>query len=268
MAVIDVNGVAVHYEERGDGPTLLLVHGLGGSTRLWDPVVPALPDDVRLVTYDLRGSGQTSKPPGPYTLELLVDDLAGLVAALELAPAVLVGHSMAGGLVLAYAADHPQDVAAVVGVGAVCEVPDAGREGLRDRAAAVRTDGMHDVARAVAENGTDPSWRERDPEAYERFRASLSASDPEGYAALALVVADLDVTDRLGAVRAPVLLVAGETDPVSPVAANRASAESLPDAICTEIADCGHIIPLERPRELAEALVPFAREHAGRAAGD
>jgi len=260
MPEVDVNGIRIHYEEQGVGPALVLVHGLGGSTQLWHRIAPELAEHFRVVSYDLRGSGLSQKPAGPYSLALLINDLAALIGALDLAPATLIGHSMSGGLVLAYAAAHAEHVTALVGVGAVCEVPDAGREGLRERAALVREGGIADVAEAVAANGTDPSWRQRDEEAYESFRDSLAANDPEGYAALALVVADLHVSDLLEAVSAPVLLITGETDPVSPPAANLASVESLPDARYASIAECGHIAPLERPRELLEALGPFLRE--------
>ncbi len=262
MASIEINGVSIHYEQQGSGPAVVLVHGLGGSAQLWEQLVPALAGEFRVVSYDLRGAGQSDKPPGPYTLDLLVSDLAALVEALELAPVILVGHSLAGGLVLAYAAEHADDVAAVVGVGAVCEVPDAGRAGLRERAAVVRDGGMADVAQVVAENGTDPSWRERDRDAYEGFRDAVAANDPEGYAALALVVADLDVSDRLERIASPVLLIAGGSDPVSPPAANLASVERLPNATYVSVAECGHIIPLERPQELLDSVRPFLREHA------
>lgn len=263
MAEVEVNGITVHYEERGSGPSLVLVHGLGGTTELWKPIAAELAREFRVVTYDLRGAGQTTTPPGPYSLELLVDDLAGLTRALELAPMILVGHSMAGGLVLAYAAEHPDDVVAVVGVGAVTDVPDAGREGMRERAEVVRGGGMSDVSRAVAENGTDPSWRHRDGLAFSDFRQSIANNDPEGYALLALVVAELDVTAKLRQIQAPVLLVAGETDPVSPPERNLADVELIPDATYVSIPETGHIIPLERPLELLAALGPFIRSHSG-----
>jgi pimeloyl-ACP methyl ester carboxylesterase len=263
MAEVEVNGIMVHYEERGGGPSLVLVHGLGGTTALWTPIASELAREFRVITYDLRGAGATDRPAGPYSLELLVEDLAGLTEALELAPMILVGHSMSGGLVLAYAAEHPGDVAAVVGVGAVTDLPDAARDGMRERAEVVRGGGMSDVARAVAENGTDPSWRQRDGLAFSDFRQSIASNDPEGYALLALVVAELDVSAQLGQVQAPVLLVAGETDPVSPPERNLANVELIPDATYASLPETGHIIPLERPLELLAALRPFARSHAG-----
>ena len=142
MPEIQVNGVRTYYEERGSGASLMLAHGLGGSTEFWKHVAGPLAEDFRVVLYDLRGSGRSEVPPGPYSLAQLVADLDGLIEALGLGRVLLMGHSMSGTLALAYAAAHPQNVLAVVGVGAPSEIPDAGREGLCARAATVESQGM------------------------------------------------------------------------------------------------------------------------------
>jgi aminoacrylate hydrolase len=154
---ITVNGVRTYYEEDGSGPAVVLVHGLGGSTALWAKVLPGLSVGHRVVTYDLRGSGRSARPDGPYSLDDLVADLDGVIDALGLAPAAVVGHSMSGAIVLAYAARHPEKVRAVVGVGAVTELPDAGRDGMRQRAATVRAEGR--TSWSPVNNGVAPSWR-------------------------------------------------------------------------------------------------------------
>ncbi len=258
MPEVEVNGITAYYEEEGSGPPLVLVHGLGASTELWRRVAPELATEFRVITYDLRGAGRSQLSPGPFALDDLASDLDAFVEARELESVTVVGHSMSGAVVLAYAAGRPDRVRAVVGVGAVAELPETARAGMRERAELVRGGSMSDVADAVASNGTDPSWRDREPEEYSRFRDAVAANDPEGYAALALVVADLDVSDILGQIAAPVLLIAGGTDPVSPPEANQAIVERLADAHYVSIPECGHIIPLERPRELLDTLTPFA----------
>lgn len=255
MPEIIANGVRTYYEDEGSGPSVVLVHGLGGSTALWDEIVPALAGRFRTVRYDVRGSGRSERPDGPYSLDHLVADLDGVIDELGLAPAAVVGHSMSGGVVLAYAARHPDKVRAVVGVGAVTELPDAGREGMRQRAATVRAEGMENVALTVATNGVAPSWREGSPDAWERFRAGLAANDPEGYALLAEVVAELDVGDELGRIACPVVLVSGELDAPSPPALNEANARRLRQGRHVLIPDCGHIVPLEKPAELLAAML-------------
>ena len=263
MADAEVNGITIHYEDQGEGPALVLMHGLGGSTEVWKQVAAEFRREFRVVSIDLRGSGRSDKPAGPYSLELLLEDLAGLSAALGLAPMTLVGHSLSGILALAYAARHAPDVTAVVGVGTVANPSEEARALMRERAERARDGGMSDVARGVAERGSDPTWRSRDALAFATFREAVAAHDPEAYASLALLVAGLDVSAELSQVTIPVLLVAGETDIVCPPESVRATVERLPNATYASMNETGHLLPLERPLELARLFGPFVRSHAG-----
>ena len=98
----------------GDGPPVVLVHGLASNARIWDAVAPRLAERFRVVAYDQRGHGLSDKPDGGYGFDEVVGDLRGLVGALDLARPTLVGHSWGGNVVLEYAATHPADVAALV----------------------------------------------------------------------------------------------------------------------------------------------------------
>ena len=257
MAEIEANGVRTYYEKLGSGTPLVLAHGLGGSTELWKHVAGPLAEDFHVVLYDLRGSGRSEVAPGPYSLGQLVADLDGLIEALGLGRVLLMGHSMSGTLALAYAAAHPQTVLGVVGVGAPSEIPDAGREGLRARAATVESQGMAAVAETVATNGMAPSFREAHPDEFRAFIQLIESNDPRGYGALCRVVADLDVTGDLGGIQAPVLLVAGDRDAVAPPAASEKTAAAIPNARYVQVEDCAHILPWEKPVTLLEAARPF-----------
>jgi len=260
MAEIEVNGVLTYYEERGSGTPLVLMHGLGGSTELWKHVAGPLAEDFRVVMYDLRGSGRTATPPGPYSFDQLVADLDGVIEALGLGRVLLMGHSMSGALVLAYAAAHPEKVLGAVGVGAPAQIPDGGRDGMRSRAETVEALGMGAVAETVATNGMAPSFREAHPNEFQAFVRLLESNDPAGYAAQCRVVAELDVTAELGNISAPVLLLAGDKDGVAPPAASEKTAAAIPNARYVQIEDCAHILPWEKPETLLEAARPFLLE--------
>src|SRR5205814_144847 len=140
-------------------------HGLGGTgAAIWKNHAEVLARDYRVVVPDLRGAGGSPKPPVPYSLQDFVDDLRGLVEQLGLAAAALVGHSFGGSIALAYAAQYPGDVRAVVGVGAPTALPDQNREAMQARADTVESHGMAAVAETVATNGTAPSFREARPD--------------------------------------------------------------------------------------------------------
>jgi 3-oxoadipate enol-lactonase len=241
------------------------VHGLGGSAAgIWKRQIPDLATEFRVIAYDLRGSGQSEVTPGPYSIDLLSDDLRALVDALKLGRVALMAHSMGGSIALAYAARHPDDVLALVGIGAPAELPDQARAGLAARAETVEAEGMAAVAETVATNGVSPTFREQHPEEFEELIAMLAANDPRGYAAQCRALVDLDLAGRLAEITAPVLLVSGDRDGVSPPAATEANAAALPDGRFTIVEDCGHILTWEKPEALAHAAWPFLREYRRR----
>ena len=240
----------------------MLVHGLGGTgTLLWTSQIADLAAEARVIAYDLRGSGQSEVTPGPYTIDLLADDLRSLVDALELGRVALLAHSLGGSIALAYASRSPASVRALVGVGAPVGFPDQARAGLAARAETVEADGMAAVAETVATNGVSPTFREHSPEQFQELIAMLAANDPAGYAAQCRALVDLDLAGRLGEIEAPVLLIAGDRDGVSPPAVTEANAALLPDGRGVLVEDCGHILPWEKPDALARAAWPFLREH-------
>jgi 3-oxoadipate enol-lactonase len=241
----------------------VLVHGLGGtSTDTWKHVIALLAEEFRVVAYDLRGAGQSEVTPGPYTIDLLAEDLDTLLDGLDLGAAALVGHSMGGAVVLLEAALRPDRVSAVAGVGAAVRPNEQQREGMALRAETVERDGMNAVAETVATNGTAPSWREQNPEEFQELVSLLGSANVEGYAAACRAVATTAVEEHLGSITAPVLLVAGQLDAVSPPAVNRELAGLLLAASVVEIPDCAHQVGWEKPDDLLAALLPFLREHA------
>jgi 3-oxoadipate enol-lactonase len=261
VAAVEIRGVRLHYEQRGSGPPVVLVHGLGGtSAEIWKRVAGDLARDFAVVRYDLRGAGRSEVPPGPYGLRDFVDDLDGLIERLALGAPALVGHSFGGSIVLAFAAAHADAASSVTAIGGPTSLPEQAREGMWQRAETVEAQGMAAVAETVATNGMAPSFREAHPDEWRAYVQLLGANDPQAYAATCRVIAELDITAELPRIQAPVLLVAGDRDGVAPPAANREAAARIPDARFVEVADCGHILPWEQPEALLDAVRPFLRD--------
>ena len=126
---------------------------------------------------------------------------------------------------------------------------------------------MAEVATGVATAGTSPTWQQEDPGAWEEFRTMLAANDPESYARLAEVVADIDVGAELAGIEVPVLLLGGNLDAPSPPALNEANAARLARGSFVELTDCGHIAPLERPEEVLQAVQAFLSANGIRPSG-
>jgi 3-oxoadipate enol-lactonase len=240
----------------------VLVHGLGGTRAIWKHVAPALEPEFTVVSYDLRGTGESERPPGPYSLDDFVGDLRRLAAELDLEQPALVGHSFGGSIALRYAAEHPGDVSSVVSVGGPVALPEQGRQGMRDRADTVEADGMRAVSETVATNAMAQSFREANPDDFRAYADLLAANDAGAYAATCRVISELDLKADLARIAAPVLLIAGELDGVLPPAAQEAAAAAIRDVESVQVPDCAHIVPWEKPQVLRDELVRFLRSHA------
>jgi 3-oxoadipate enol-lactonase len=247
---IGLDGFDAYYEERGSGLPLILIHGLGGSTAMWQKVVDPLSERFRVISYDLRGLGRSETPTPPYSLAMLVGDLHDLAKSLALESFALVGHSLGGAIALAYAAEHPELVRALVGVAAPSSTPLEQRAHLEDRAASARRDGMGVIADLHVRNGLPETFQQAHAADVATYRSIIAASDSDGYAAHCGVIAALDLSDGLGRIRAPALLVQGELDGVVPAEAVRATAAAIAGCEYDELEGCGHVVPFERPSEL------------------
>ena len=169
-------------EEFGaQGETLVLVHGLGGTTNTWYPQAQILKRDLRVIAYDLPGSGRTPVQ-GEVSIEILVADLHEVVEHSGSGRVHLGGHSLGTIICQHYAARYPDRVASLALLGAFPEPPEPARRALRDRAARVRTEGMAAIADAIVTAGTSDDTKANNPVAASFVRESIMAQPAEGYA--------------------------------------------------------------------------------------
>jgi pimeloyl-ACP methyl ester carboxylesterase len=111
------SGLRLHYQQVGQGPDVVMVHGITGNLAVWHlHIVPALSDRWRLLTYDLRGHGYSGAPPSGYSPDDMATDLLGLLDGLELERPAVVGHSYGADIALYLAARHPDRVRQVIAI--------------------------------------------------------------------------------------------------------------------------------------------------------
>ena len=111
------NGVRIHYQQVGEGPDLVMVHGLTGNLAVWHlRIVPELLDRFRVLTYDLRGHGLSDTPPTGYSPDAMAEDLLGLLDALEIERPLIAGHSFGADVALYHSLNHPDRVAEVIAI--------------------------------------------------------------------------------------------------------------------------------------------------------
>lgn len=254
-----IGDVELYYEVAGRGVPLLFLHGLGSSSRDWKRQVSHFAEYYRVLICDMRGHGRSSKPPGPYSVELFAADTAELAEALDLVPAHVVGLSMGGMVGLQLAADRP---ALVRSLTVVNSLPEVRVQSLRRRwkffvrRLFVRLFGMRAVGRVLA--------RRLFPEAAhaeirEEFARRWAKNDKEAYLASIDAIAGWSVAQRLSVITCPTLFITADQDYTS-VAEKRAYAAQMPNADVKVIPNARHAVPVERPEAFNEVLEAFLEE--------
>jgi 3-oxoadipate enol-lactonase len=232
-------------EIAGDGPAVVMVHGLGGSSNSFQPLMPDLAD-FKVIRPDLPGAARSPLQPGRPDLMALCRALHDLIRACGVTSAHLVGHSMGTLLCQYLAAAEPRLVSGLTLYGPILEPPAAARAGLRDRAALARRDGMAPIADAVSQNSLSPATRRNNPATVAFVRESLLRQDPAGYAAHCEALAEAKPAGH-AAITCPTLLVTGADDPVAPPEMARGLTGLIRGAELGILPDCGHWPMIEAP---------------------
>lgn len=240
----------LHHRVEGpsSAPVLILGPSLGTSTALWDAVAPELSVTHRVVRWDLPGHG--GSPAALIGPGATVADLAGLVLALADALGAerfsYAGVSLGGAVGLHLAAQHPERVERLA---VLCSSAHfGGSEMWKERAATVRREGLAALAETADARWFTPGFTV--PALVDDHRKA----DPDAYAACCDALAAFDLRDRLAAITAPTLLVAGREDPATPPAHLREIADVVPGAALTELAGASHLAPAEQPGAVLAAL--------------
>jgi pimeloyl-ACP methyl ester carboxylesterase len=247
MPTIDRDGIEIHYETHGSGPPVLLSHGYGATSRMWDGQVAEFADRYRVITWDMRGHGQSGDPedPAAYSHELTIGDMAAVLDACGIERAVIGGLSLGGVMSLAFHLARPERVDALI----LCDTgpgfrnPDA-RAAWNERA----------LARA----------KELDARGLNAFRGGgetrlgthRSARGLAGAARGMLTQHDASLIDSLPAIRVPTLVVVGSEDTHFLAAANY-MAVKITGARKAVIEGAGHAANLDRPEPFNRAVGEF-----------
>jgi pimeloyl-ACP methyl ester carboxylesterase len=256
----------VAVEDDGEGDAVVCVHGLGGSSNSFTPLMPALARQ-RVVRVDLPGSARSQRAEGPISIARFVDTLQSVCARLSITQAHWIGHSM-GTIVLQHlAVAAPKRVRSLALFGPLIVPPDPARAAILSRAAKARSEGlagMHEITQALVNAALSADTRQRQPLAVAFVRESLMRQDPECYARTCEALADAQPA-AVERIAAPVLLVTGDEDGVAPPSAVRAMSERLHDAASRRVVvlpRCGHWTPIERPEECQRELRDFLAANA------
>jgi len=271
--IVSVRGIEMHALVAGAGPALLLLHGFTGSAETWRPFLPALARRHRVIAPNLIGHGRTASPDDAarYRMDECVADLLALLDRLGVEEFAVLGYSMGGRVALHLALAVPERVRALVLESASPGITDPEERAERARsdealAELIEREGIAAFVERWESQLLFASQRSLPAEVRERLRAERLGQRPRGLAnSLRGMGAGAmePVWERLGELRLPALVLAGELD-AKYVAIARAMGERLPQARVAIVPGTGHAVHLEQPARFLELVTAFLASDCGR----
>jgi pimeloyl-ACP methyl ester carboxylesterase len=246
-------GTDLYYEIQGNGPPLVLAHGLGGNHASWFNQVPFFARWFQVVTFDHRGFGNSRDAQGGADRSRFVDDLKELLDDLGIAKTALVAQSMGGGTCATFTVLHPDRVTALVLADTLVGITIP--ESLRVRMDAVRnaTSGLPQLERVLSDG-----FREREP-VLTHLYTELNNFNKGARESLRGNLPGVTV-EQLSAVNIPVLFLVGTKDILFPPDLMRSIHELIPGSEYQEIADSGHSVYFEKPHHFNEIVLNFLKK--------
>ena len=259
MAYADNNGTKIFYDVYGQGTPIVFLHPWTTNGYIWYYQVFPFARTNQVIAVDHRGHGRSDKPKSGYSIQEHARDVAAVLDAERIDRAILVGNSIGGMIAMQFALDNPNRV---IGQLILSSGTGLGEEMPKEAAAAFVKDFEGTFSALLGGAVSAKSKRER-PEILEVMNAHFrvqsnfpkhvfdsSMADPNG-------VFGWNIKNRLSSIRTPTLVVAGEEDNATPVAANKFLADNIPGAKLSVVKDVGHFHQLEKPLEFNAALKEF-----------
>jgi 3-oxoadipate enol-lactonase len=261
---VKANGIDVHYALDGpaNAPVVTLSHSLATDLSMWDPQMDALRARYRVLRYDTRGHGGTDAPAGAYTLDQLADDASALLGALGIARTHWCGLSMGGMIGQTLALKQPQLFASLSLCDTSSRIPAEARPLWADRIKVAGTQGMEPLVEPTLARWFTAPFRERRKDVVGGVATMIRTTPPQGYAGCCHAISALDLTDRISAISLPTLIVVGEDDQGTPVAASKVMHEKIKGSELVIIPSAAHLSNLEQPDQFTAALMRFLTKNA------
>jgi 3-oxoadipate enol-lactonase len=262
-----VGRIAVDIETpTGGGDEALCIHGLGGTSNTWTPLLPAL-SRFTTVRFDLPGSGRSHRVEGTLSIDRFVEACLQVLASRNIERVHVLAHSLGTIVALHLAAREPRIVRSLALFGPLLAPLDVARVNIKARAAKAGGDGvagMQVIADSLVQAATSAETKAKRHAVVAYVRESLMRQDPDGYARTCVALAEAQPADT-ASIACPTMLVTGDEDGVAPPHSVRAMAEKIAGSQVEVLRGCGHWTPLEKADECIEILRRF---YAGPARSD
>ena len=264
MPTVRANDIDIAYSDQGSGDVpIVLLHGFPLDKRMWEQQAQALSGEFRVIAPDLRGHGESQATPGPYTMELLADDLNAFLDALGVGQVVLGGFSMGGYAAFAFYRKYPERVASLMLLDTRPQPDSEEAKGGRETMAQLaESEGAGPIAERLVPRLLCADTVANRQDVVDAVSAMITECPVEGIAGdLRGMALRGDSSDLLPNIGVPTLLVVGDQDVITPPAESQSMASIIPNATLVEVSGAGHISNLENPDEFTRAIHDFLHQH-------
>jgi 3-oxoadipate enol-lactonase len=257
VTTIKANGIDISYRLDGpkNAPVVMLSNSLMSNYSMWDYQMEELTAKFRVLRYDQRGHGGTQTTPGPYTVELLAEDAAALIDALDLGRVHFVGLSMGGftGQILGFTC--PEKLLSLVLCDTACVMTPTSL--WNERIETAREKGIEALAPGTLERWFTPPFHESGKDDLEKIRAMILGTKVDGYIACAQAIRDMFLCDKLSEIDLPTLILVGADDPACPVSAAEQMHKGISGSELVVLANSAHLPNIEQRSAFNETLMAF-----------
>jgi len=266
---VTANGISTHCILEGpeSAPVITLSHSLATDLTMWEPQMSSLLPSCRVIRYDTRGHGKTTVPPGPYSLEMLAEDVLGLFRALGIQNTVFMGISMGGMIGQVLGLKAPELLDGLILCDTSSSIPDEAKPVWNERIETVRKMGMESQVESTIERWFTPRFRKERPDVVGKIVAMIRATSTQGYIGCGHAIRDLNLTDRISEIRVPTLIIVGEEDPGTPVSASQVIHEKIKGSELVILKSAAHLSNIEQAETFNRAVSAFLEKIDRRTAG-
>lgn len=257
-----INDFQMYYEDTGKGPTLVLIHGMGGDSSEWSLLTPELSKEIRCIAVDLRGHGKSEKPDQPYTQDMFADDVAALLDTLKIDKAYLCGISMGGFVALKMALHHPKKVKGLILIDTAARISAKTVEVGAKWAKTFAEKGLDAYIEAEIKDIFHPMFVRRHKDMVKLFADSMRTRDSstimriqQGY-----MKSPLTLDKEINKIKVPTMIIHGKEDKVVPVEEAEFMHKQIPNSKIAIIPYGGHGVLLERKDFFIDLILYFVEE--------
>jgi 3-oxoadipate enol-lactonase len=256
MPFADLPNARIHYALTEDDslPTLVLSNSLGTNFSIWDAQVPEFEKHFRVLRYDMRGHGQSSVPPSPYSVPDLASDLLSLADFLRIDRFHLCGLSIGGMIGMSLALQSPGRLHKLLACSTAAKIGTF--ESWNTRIEAVRTQGMKEIARGTPARWFTPAFQKNSPEVIAAIIRTIESLSPDGYIGGCCAVRDFDARATVSSIQVPVLVISSTHDPAAPPVDGHFLADHISNAHYAEL-NASHISIMEVPQQFTDQALKF-----------